>query len=78
EIASIRLTKANTTRFIADEKTGFDAVRIAGDAERIAGHAFRLRVTGIDPQMYLPAVDLPAGETSFVLEMRLRVLQQPL
>jgi hypothetical protein len=46
--------------------------------ERIAGHAFRLHVTGIDPQMYLPAIDLPAGEAPFVLEMRLRVLQTPL
>jgi hypothetical protein len=78
EIASIRLTKANATCFIADEKTGFDAVRIAGDVERSAGHAFRLRVTGIDPQLYLPAVNLSEGEAPFALETRLRVLQQPL
>jgi hypothetical protein len=53
-------------------------IRIAGDAERMAGHAFRFRVTGIDPQLYLPAVSLPIDEAPSVLEMRLRVFQQPL
>ncbi|HSV64094.1 MAG TPA: class I SAM-dependent methyltransferase [Chthoniobacterales bacterium] len=78
EIAEIRLTRANTTCFVADAEAGFGMVRVAGDAERIAGPAFRLRVTGIDPQLYLPAVDLPAGDAPFVVKMRLRVLQQPL
>jgi len=77
EIAEIRLTRANTTCFVADEEAGFGVVRVAGDAERIAGPAFRLRVTGIDPQLYLPALDLPAGDAPFVVKMRLRVLQQP-
>ena len=78
EIASIRLTKQDATCFTADENTGFDTIRIAGDAERVAGHTLQFRVTGIDPQLYLPAVGFPAGGASFVLEMRLRVLQQPL
>jgi hypothetical protein len=78
EIASIRLTKRNAICFAADQETGFDMVRVAGDAERIAGHALRLRVTGIDPQLYLPAVNVPAGEAPFVLEMRLRVFQEAL
>jgi methyltransferase family protein len=78
EIASIRLTQQNAICFAADQDTGFDMIRIAGDAERIAGHGLRLRVTGIDPQLYLPVVSLPPGEASSVLEMRLRVLQQPL
>jgi Methyltransferase domain len=73
EIASIRLTKGSETFFEADEQTRFDAVRLGGDGERIAGHALRLRVTGIDPQLYLPAVTLPAGNVPAVLEIRLRV-----
>jgi Methyltransferase domain len=76
EIASIRLTKGDATCFTADEETGFDAIRIAGDAERIAGHALCLRVTGIDPQLYLPAVGLPVDGAPSVLEMRLHVLQK--
>ncbi len=78
KIASIRLTKGTTTFFAADEETDFDAIQIAGDAERIADHALCLRVTGIDPQMYLPAVGVPVDESPSVLEMRLRVLRQPL
>jgi hypothetical protein len=75
EMASIRLSKGTATCFAANDEIGFDAIRIAGDAERIAGQAFRIRVTGIDPQLYLPAVNLPADEAPFVLEMRLRVFQ---
>lgn len=78
EIASIVVTKEAITAFTANEQTGFDAVRIGGDAERLPGPTLRLRVTGIDPQLYLPAINLPAGEAPFLLEMRLRVLPQPL
>jgi Methyltransferase domain len=78
EIASIRLTKGGAACFTADESSGFDAIRLAGDAERMAGHTLLIRVTGIDPQLYLPAVGFPAGGASFVLEIRLRVLQPPL
>jgi hypothetical protein len=35
-------------------------------------------VTGIDPQLYLPAITLPAGNAPAVLKIRLRVLQEPL
>ena len=75
EIASIRLTKGTTSCFAADEKSGFDTIRIAGDAERIAGHAFCFRVTGIDPQLYLPAVVIPASAEPLIVKLRLRVLQ---
>ena len=78
EIASIRLTKRGETLFAVDEQRRFDAVRLGGDGERIAGHTLRLRVTGIDPQLYLPAVILPPGNVPAVLEIRLRVLPEPL
>jgi hypothetical protein len=78
EIASIALTKGSETLFAADEQTRFDAVRVGGDGERIAGHTLGLRVTGIDPQLYLPAVILPAGNVPAVLKIRLRVLQETL
>lgn len=74
EIASIRLTKGDAACFAADEKSGFDMVRVGGDAERKAGHTLLIRVTGIDPQLYLPAVQLPANQAATVLEIRLRVL----
>jgi hypothetical protein len=75
EIASIRLTKGAATLFAADDATGFGSIKIAGDAERLPdATALRLRVTGIDPQLYLPAIGLPAGDEPLMLEMRLRVL----
>jgi hypothetical protein len=74
EIASIRLTKGTAVCFAAEDETGFGAIRIAGDAKRMNDpKALRLRVTGIDPQLYLPAIDLPV-EGPLVLSMRLRVL----
>ena len=73
EIESISVRKGAAVCYTADQATGFDTIRVGGDAERIAGPALRLRVTGIDPQIYLPPVELPVGETPTVLEMRLRV-----
>ena len=75
DIESIRVTKGSKTFFVADEQSGFDAIRIAGDAQRIAGHTLRLRVTGVDPQLYLPAVVVPAAAQPLVLVIRLRVSQ---
>jgi Methyltransferase domain len=74
EIASIRLTKKGAACFTADEGTGFETIRVGGDAERMAGHTLRIRVTGIDPQLYLPAIDPPADSQPWILEMRLRVI----
>jgi hypothetical protein len=54
---------------------GFEAIKIGGDIERLADSTpLRFRVTGVDPQLYLPAVDVPAGNEPLLLEMRLRVL----
>jgi hypothetical protein len=78
EIASIRLMKAAETCFAANEASGFDAVRVAGNAERLSGPALRLRVTGIDPQLYLPPIQLPVGEAPAVLQLRMRVISPAL
>jgi hypothetical protein len=74
EIASIRLMKQDAICFAADGDTGFDTIRVAGDAEQLPGHALRLRVTGLDPQLYLPNVDPPANTAPLILQLRLRVL----
>jgi hypothetical protein len=75
EIASIRLTKGAAVCFVADDATGFDSIRLAGDAEPLLDpKRLRLRVTGIDPQLYLPAIDLPAGDEPLAVDLRLRVL----
>jgi hypothetical protein len=74
EIASIRVTKAGKVHFAVTDETGFNSIALGGDAERLPHpSALQLKVTGIDPQLYLPAIDLPAGEGPLVLQMRLRV-----
>ncbi len=75
EIASIRVTKGPVSCLAAPDIVGFEAIQTGGDVERLLDSTLlRLRVTGIDPQLYLPAVDLPAGDEPVLLEMRLRVL----
>jgi len=75
DMASIRLTKGGATCFSAPEETGFDSIRLGGDIERLDHPtALRVKVTGIDPQLHLPTVDLPSGDEPLVLEMRLQVL----
>src|SRR5688572_10923809 len=75
EISSIQLTKGSVTCFDAPNTVEFEAIRTGGDLERLPDSTpMRFRVTGIDPQLYLPPVDLPAGNEPLLLEMRLRIL----
>ena len=75
EIASIRLTKGPATWFAAPDNTGFEAIKAAGDLERFPDSALlRFRVTGVDPQLYLPSVNLPSVNEPLFLEMRLRIV----
>jgi hypothetical protein len=54
---------------------GFEAIKTGGDAARLPDSTtLRFRVTGVDPQLYLPPVDLPEGHEPLLLEMRLRVV----
>src|SRR5437588_2751555 len=74
EISSIRLVKGEAEFFSAAEKSDFDSIAIGGDAERLPGaELLRFRITGIDPQLYLPAIELPAGEAPLIIHLRLRV-----
>ena len=74
EITSIQLTKAGSTYFSASDRTGFESITLRGDLERLDHPtALRLKITGIDPQLWLPVVALPPGQEPAVLEIRLRV-----
>ena len=75
EIASIQLTRGPAICFAAQSETEFETIKTTGDVERLPdSNGLRLRVTGIDPQLYLPAIDLPLSEESLSLQMRLRVI----
>ena len=74
DVASILLTKAGVTCFSAPDETGFDSIAVRGDAERLPHPtALQLKVTGVDPQLYLPVVALPSREEPLVLQMRLQI-----
>ena len=74
ELASIHLSDGGKTYFRADEPSQFDSIAIRGDAERLPDdQLLRLKITGIDPQLYLPRVETADAGRLF-LEMRLRVI----
>lgn len=75
EIASIRMAKGGTDYFSAAQRSDFGSIKVRGDAKRVPdGKLLRFKVTGIDPQLYLPAISLPADEAPLILQLRLRVL----
>ena len=77
EIASMQLRGGDEILFQASDAAGFEKIALAGDVERLTnGDLLRLKITGIDPQLYLPAIRSSAEPPRFVLEMRLRVLPQ--
>jgi Methyltransferase domain len=74
EIASIVVAKGSAAGFSATEQTGFASIIVAGDAERLPHlTSLKLKITGIDPQLFLPPIALPSGSGPLTLQMRLRV-----
>jgi hypothetical protein len=74
DVASIRMTQAERIFLSAPDDTEFDSIALSGDAERLASPtSLRLKITGVDPQLYLPVVPLPSSEHPLVLHLRLRV-----
>lgn len=75
EIASIAVTAGDTNYFCADNQSAFEAIAIRGDAERLSDEKLlRLKITGIDPQLYLSAIETTGTDAPLVLGMRLRVI----
>ncbi len=75
EISSIKLTKGAGEYFSAPTETAFDQVDARGDAERLPNPTkFQLKITGIDPQLFLPVVAVPENDEPLILQMRLYVM----
>jgi hypothetical protein len=75
EIASIRVNAAGENCFRAEDRSHFEGIDVRGDARRLPDEKLlRLRITGIDPQLYLPAFETPAGHEPLRVEIRLRVV----
>jgi hypothetical protein len=75
EIASIAVIAGDTNYFTADNQSAFAAIAVRGDAERLPDEKLlRLKITGIDPQLYLPPVERGSCDSPLLLQMRLRVI----
>ena len=73
DIAHLRVTKSGQNLFYANKPADFDKIVVRGHAQRLAQPEFlRLKITGIDPQLYLPPL-AAAGDQPLRVEMRLRV-----
>ena len=74
DIAELRVTTAARECFAARTATDFDQISIAGDAERLPHPDYlHLRITGPDPQLFLPVVQVDPGEQPLQIRMRLRI-----
>lgn len=74
EIEWLRLTSSAEIYFEATTAEQFGKIALAGDVQRLPHPSgFRLMITGIDPQLYLPSLDRIPGGESLSLQLRLRV-----
>lgn len=73
DVASIEVATKTASLFRAADPESFKTIALAGDAQPIAHPEYlRLKVTGIDPQLILPA--LPAVPADEAIEVKLRLL----
>ncbi|MEY2542224.1 MAG: hypothetical protein QOI22_1826 [Verrucomicrobiota bacterium] len=73
DLVSICVKTPQKAIFHAQNIRDFDSVRVAGDAERVPhSEFFRLKITGLDPQLWLPSVETGPDDRPLIVEMRLR------
>jgi hypothetical protein len=78
DLSLIRLASEIGTHFVAQDAVSFDCITVAGDAQRRPDPAYlSVKITGEDPQLYLPAVDIPEKCSPLRLILRLRVSGEP-
>jgi hypothetical protein len=74
DIASVRVLQSSKVLFQATTAPDFLKIDIRGDAERLPDSGFlRLKITGVDPQLYLPPLAIMGGVEPTRVEMRLQV-----
>jgi hypothetical protein len=75
DIARLTVTAGERTVFAATWGAEFNSIEVAGDAERLPHPWFmRLRITGMDPQLYLPPIRTSAADEPLMVNLRLRVV----
>lgn len=78
EIAKLSVSTATREYFAATTADEFEQVAVEGDAERLPhpGHLC-IRITGIDPQLVLPRLEIAPDDERLRVEMRLQVFGEP-
>lgn len=77
EITRVSVTAGTREYFSASNADEFKRVAVEGDAERLPHSEYlRLRITGIDPQLVLPVLEIGPNEGKLQVELRLRVCNE--
>ncbi len=77
DIACVEVAAGSSLLFRASDATAWPAVKVAGDAEVQSHPAYlRLRITGLDPQLYLPPLGVAAAEEALRVTLQLRVSRE--
>ena len=77
ELSRLCLTSETGTHFLAEDASEFARITVAGDAVRLPHPSLlQVKVTGVDPQLYFPALQIPLETKRIQLTLRLRVRAQ--
>lgn len=74
DLAQLSVATPAREYFTAAALADFDQLTVAGDAERLPQAEFmRLRITGVDPQLILPKLEIPSTDGPLEVKLRLRI-----
>ena len=74
DVASIVVKTPQKTLFRADNTREFETITVTGDAQRVPHERFlRIKISGLDPQLYLPAIETGPEDKPVKVQLRLRV-----
>ncbi len=74
DLASIAVSSSSGEHYRAEASRAFDLICVGGDGKREPpGECLRLKITGPDPQLYLPILNIPETVEQLVVRLRLRV-----
>ena len=74
EISEITLGNAiGELSYRATSSDDFEAISLGGDCVRLSAAPFRIQITGVDPQLYLPSFAPALPNDDLVVRLKLRV-----
>jgi SAM-dependent methyltransferase len=74
DISEVRVMTPHREYFRAATRHDLDRIAVAGDAQRLPHPDFlRLKITGIDPQLLLPVLEVPSDDHPLEIQLRIRM-----